>query len=334
VVKNIKKSDAGAESASVSAPKNIFLHLFAFVALYISAISFGSLLFGYIDRWFPDRLAPYLEHNGFSSSLRWSIAFLIIVYPLYLGSLWYLKKEFARFPALKESRVRKWLIYFTLFIAAVVMITDLVTLLYNFLGGEISIRFILKVAAVLFIAGIVFAYYFFDVRGKAVPNIRFFAWGVSALILLSVLYGFFIVGSPKTQRVRRFDQERSQHLQQIYYQVRNFWDTRYGLPATLEDIKKIDAFAVVPSDPETDTPYSYRILAENSFELCANFSLSNNGASSESDGSISKFMPVPPGRDPFNPYGDADKVLTHTAGENCFEFLLEYVPKEIKDALR
>jgi hypothetical protein len=91
---------------------------------------------------------------------------------------------------------------------------------------------------------------------------------------------------------------------------------------------------VVPSDPETDTPYSYRILAENSFELCANFSLSNNGASSESDGSISKFMPVPPGRDPFNPYGDADRVLTHTAGENCFEFLLEYVPKEIKDALR
>ena len=148
------------------------------------------------------------------------------------------------------------------------------------------------------------------------------------------MYGFFIVGSPQTQRLRRFDQERSQHLQQIYYQIRNFWDNRYGLPATVEDIRKLDAFAQIPNDPETDTPYSYRILAENSFELCANFSLSSEGESRENDGSISKSMPVPPpARDPFNPYGDADRVLTHTNGQNCFDFTLERVPKELREKI-
>ncbi|MDO8600465.1 MAG: DUF5671 domain-containing protein [bacterium] len=329
MAKQTSKNNMVHSAEAPSAPKNIFLHLFTFVALYISAVSFGSLVFGYIDRWFPDRLAPYLYNEGFSSSLRWSIASLIIVYPLYLFALRYLKQEFLRHPALEQSRIRKWLTYFTLFVAAVVIVTDLVTLLYNFLGGEISSRFILKVLAVLFIAGVIFAYYLFDIRGKAIPNVRVFAGVVSALVLFSVLYGFFIVGSPQTQRLRRFDQERSQHLQQIYYQVRNFWDMRLGLPATLEDIKKLDAFAQIPVDPETDAPYPYRIFTENSFELCATFSLPSG-----SDGeSTYKFTP-PPARDPFNPYGDSDKVLTHTEGNNCFDFTLERVPKEMRDVLQ
>lgn len=313
-----------------SAPKNIFLHLFTFVALYISAISFGSLLFGYINRWFPDRLAPYLQYDGFSSSLRWSIASLIIVYPLYLFALWYMKREFFRFPALEESRIRKWLTYFTLFVAAVAMVTDLVTLLYNFLGGEISARFILKVLAVLFVAGIIFVYYFFDVRGKTIPNARMFAIGVSALVALAVIYGFFIVGSPQTQRLRRFDQERSQHLQQIYYQVRNFWDMRYGLPASLDDIRKLDPFAEIPRDPENDTPYEYRITGENTFELCATFSLPSAGTIEQKNASI----PVP-ARDQFVRYdGFVDQLLSHSAGNNCYPIELTRVPKDIKDALQ
>lgn len=305
-----------------SAPKNIFLHLFAFIALYISAVSSGSLFFGYIDRWFPDRLAPYLQYDGFSPSLRWSIASLIIVYPLYLFAQWHMKREFSRYPMLAESRIRKWLTYFTLFIAAVIMVTDLITLLYNFLGGEISIRFILKVLTALFIAGVIFAYYLFDIRGRTIPYIKIFAGIISALVLFSIAYGFFIVGSPQTQRMRRFDQERSRHLQQIYYQVRNFWDTRYGFPATLEDIKKLDPFTEIPHDPITDTAYEYRVLAENSFELCANFSFP------------SQKLAHAPARDSIYPYDDIDKALTHTEGKNCFNFTLTRVPKEIKDALR
>lgn len=309
-----------------SAPKNIFLHLFAFVTLYISAISFGSLLFDYINRWFPDRLAPYYFNGDFSSSLRWAIASLVIVYPLYCAALWYMKREFSRYPELEASRIRKWLTYFTLFAAAVAMVTDLVTLLYNFLGGEISIRFILKVCAVLFIAGIVFIYYFFDVRRKAIPNARVFAIGVSALVALAVLYGFFLAGSPKTQRMKKFDEQRTQHLQQIYYQVRNFWDTRYGLPATIEDLKKLDPFGEIPRDPETDTQYEYRITGENLFELCATFNLSNT--------ENQKIGVLTPARDPFSQYDGFDRLFSHSAGKNCYPIELTRVPKEIKDALR
>lgn len=310
-----------------SAPKNIFLHLFAFVALYISAVSFGSLLFNYINRRFPDRLAPYYFYEGFSSSLRWAIASLVIVYPLYLIAVWYMKREFSRFPELEASRIRKWLTYFTLFAAAVAIITDLVTLLYNFLGGELSIRFVLKVLVVLFIAGIVFLYYLFDARGKAMPRVRIFAIGVSALVALAVIYGFYLAGSPQTQRLRKFDEQRTQHLHTIYYQVRNFWETRNGLPATLDDIKKLDPFTEIPRDPENDAPYEYHIIGENTYELCATFSLSNAVDAKKSG------VPAPV-REPFGQYDGFDRLLNHSAGRNCFPIELTRVPKEIKDAIR
>jgi hypothetical protein len=60
--------------------------------------------------------------------------------------------------------IRKWLIYFTLFAAALIIIGDLVTLLNRFLEGELTVRFLLKVLAVFFVAGSVFYYYLWDLR--------------------------------------------------------------------------------------------------------------------------------------------------------------------------
>jgi hypothetical protein len=60
--------------------------------------------------------------------------------------------------------VRKWLTYATLFIAASVLVADLSTLVFNLLGGELTMRFLLKVATVGIIAGAVFGYYLWDMR--------------------------------------------------------------------------------------------------------------------------------------------------------------------------
>src|SRR5438132_4874360 len=43
----------------------------------------------------------------------------------------------------------KWLIYLTLFVAALIIIGDLVSLIYNFLGGDVTIKFVLKALSVL-----------------------------------------------------------------------------------------------------------------------------------------------------------------------------------------
>ena len=62
------------------------------------------------------------------------------------------------------SPIRRWLTYFTLFVAAGFLIGDLTTLVYNVLGGEITIRFSLKVIVVGAIAGTIFGYYLRDLR--------------------------------------------------------------------------------------------------------------------------------------------------------------------------
>ncbi len=146
-------------------PKDVFLHLLAILTLYGSATAFLVIIFQYINIYFPDPITSgyyYLETAR--SAIRWSISVLIIVFPVYLLTSWFLNKNYSIEPEKRNLRVRKWLIYFTIFVAALIIIGDLVTLIYNLLGGELTTRFLLKVAAVFFVSASVFFYYFSDLR--------------------------------------------------------------------------------------------------------------------------------------------------------------------------
>ena len=147
-------------------PKDFFLHLLAIVTLYASAISFLTLVFQIVNVAFPDPISPegYYNVTSYYDRIRWSIATLVIVFPVYLWASWFLNKDYKKNPGKRDLRIRKWLIYFTLFAAALIIIGDLVTLINFFLQGELTIRFILKVLAVLFVAGSVFGYYLHDIK--------------------------------------------------------------------------------------------------------------------------------------------------------------------------
>lgn len=144
------------------AAREAFMYLVLFLCLYISAFSFGSLLFHFINRWIPDAIRFY--ESGDLSAVRMSVASLIVAFPLYLWLSSLLAAAIRRDPERKGSKVRKWLTYITLFIAAGVIIGDLITLLFNLLGGELTARFLLKVLTVLLIAGLIFGYYLWDLR--------------------------------------------------------------------------------------------------------------------------------------------------------------------------
>src|SRR5690349_10012648 len=62
--------------------REAFMYLLLFLCLYISAFSFGSLLFHFINRWIPDAIRPY--ENGDLSSVRMAVASLIVAFPVYL----------------------------------------------------------------------------------------------------------------------------------------------------------------------------------------------------------------------------------------------------------
>jgi hypothetical protein len=142
--------------------REAFLYLVLFTTLYLSAYHLGSLLFELINRAFPDVSMPY--GNGVSRSIRWSVASIVIAFPIFLLLSAKIGRELVQQPVKRQSAVRRWLTYLTLFVAAVVLICDLITLVDSVLGGEITARFILKVIVAGVIASAVFGYYLWDLR--------------------------------------------------------------------------------------------------------------------------------------------------------------------------
>ena len=142
--------------------RQAFLYLISFIALYITAFSFGTLLFQFINNAFPD---PIAFGRSFSeSSIRTALASIIVAFPLYLFLMRLLKKAEKKDPEQRQSKIRKWLAYLTLVIAAGIIIGDLITVLSGLLGGELSIRFALKALTVFVITGSIFGYYLRDLR--------------------------------------------------------------------------------------------------------------------------------------------------------------------------
>jgi Domain of unknown function (DUF5671) len=145
--------------------RDAFVYLVLFSTLGLSAYYFAALIFQLIDRTFLD---PALHPvGGFwgGDRIRWSIAVLVVSFPLYLYLTARTASEVATEPSKRASRVRKWLTYMTLFAAALVIIGDLVALIYQFLTGELSVRVALKILTVAIIAGAIFLYYLRSVQG-------------------------------------------------------------------------------------------------------------------------------------------------------------------------
>lgn len=144
--------------------REAFIYLVLFATLYISAISLNTLVFRLIERAFPDPADTAYMVQSADETIRWSIASVIIAFPVFLWVSRSVAKAIARDPNKRASRIRKWLTYLTLFGASMVLIVDLTALVYNLLGGDLTSRFLLKVLTAAVISGVIFVYYLWDLR--------------------------------------------------------------------------------------------------------------------------------------------------------------------------
>ena len=294
-----------------SSPKDVFMHLFAIILLYISAGSFLTLVFQLINYKFPDQLNHYFG----GGPIRWAIASLVVIFPVFLWASRFLERDLARNPDKGDLRIRKWLLYFTLFAAAGFIIGDLVTLIFNFLEGELTVRFLLKVLAVLVLAAGVFGYYLYSLRkksGEFSERAKIFVWVVIAIVVLAVILGFISAGSPFKQRLIKFDQQRINDLQILQNQIVNFWIQKNKLPKELDELRDSISGFVPPVDPETGAPYSFRATGDLSFELCAKFNLDSKKDTYYKGEYAYPAVPAGPYGEPMLDNWD------HGVGEHCF----------------
>jgi hypothetical protein len=152
--------------------REAFMYLVLFGTLYASAYNLGSLVFDFINLAFPD--AAQQSFAGYPQyvreSIRWSISWLIVAFPVFLYVSWLTERDIGRNPVKRASKVRRWLTYLTLFSAACALLADFATLVYNVLGGELTVRFVLKVVTVALVAGTAFVYYLRDLRHDEVES--------------------------------------------------------------------------------------------------------------------------------------------------------------------
>lgn len=139
--------------------RDAFLYLVMFSMLYLSVYHLGNLLFQFINLALPD-VTQYDTRAGQLGSVRFSIASLLIAWPLFLWLATRIQRQVLAEPVRRQSAIRKWLTWLTLAVAACVIAGDLIYLLFRLLSGELSLRFVLKVLVIGLLAGSSFAYYY------------------------------------------------------------------------------------------------------------------------------------------------------------------------------
>jgi hypothetical protein len=120
----------------------------------------------------------------------------------------------------------------------------------------------------------------------------------SALVIAvaAIVAGVIVVGTPAEGRMQRLDRVRAADLRGIMAAVDRYWRQYERLPASLRYVAADPRADVSVVDPATETEYGYRIVDDDSYELCAVFDLAS----------------IPERR-------ERGTFWLHDAGRNCFE---------------
>lgn len=262
-----------------SGAKDFFLHLGLIVSLYTSVIALVNLLFRIINIKFPQLDYSYYYNVG--SPVSMPVATLIVFFPLFLYFSHLVYRSYEQSAEKKELRIRKWLLYITLFIAGVVFAGDLVTVIYYFLDGrELTVGFLLKALTIFLVAGLVFVYYLKDIK-EGVQKASRKTWAIVAtlVVIISIILGFVALGSPKTQRMIREDGQTVQAVQSIESDIRYYVQNTGVLPTDLTTLYQ-SVYSFGNPSIYTDNEITYRVVDVDTFELCAMFNLPSQGISS------------------------------------------------------
>lgn len=148
--------------------RDAFLHLLTFGALYTWATSLILLFFTYFDFAFPDP-AWRTTHGAVlqaMSIIRAQLAIVFVAFPVFVVLWHFLLREVRHDPEKANSAIRRWLTYLSIFVGALTLSGDVMTLIYFLLEGQLTIRLLCKAAMLFLIAGGLVFYLLLTLRGE------------------------------------------------------------------------------------------------------------------------------------------------------------------------
>jgi hypothetical protein len=200
-----------------------------------------------------------------------------VAFPVFLYLSVVTERSVRQDPAKRRSQVRRWLMYLTTFVAASVLIGDVIALVYSALAGERTTRFVLKIATIALIGGLALLYYLSDLKledtrpSAAADRVRRPVTAFAIVIAVaSASAGLYAVGRPAEERMRRADDRRIDDLAAIEAAAAVYFKRHGRLPDSLDELGPEGGVKLERWDP-SGTDYEYRVTAPHAYELCATF---------------------------------------------------------------
>lgn len=139
-----------------------FQYVILFISLYVSAVSLRGILDHAVDKFIPDKLAR-VDYWG-ESLLRGYSAALLVSFPIFLVLFLISRRQVLDKPAIRNLRARKILIYITMVVAVIAIMTHSITIIYGLLGGVIKMNSFAHLGVTFLITGSIFFYLLNEVR--------------------------------------------------------------------------------------------------------------------------------------------------------------------------
>ena len=278
--------------------KDFFLNLGATISLYTVVITLVMLLFTIINVAYPQVVNGYVG----SSSISWPVAILFVFTPVLILLMWLLERQYKLEPERKTTGIHKWIMYATLFLAGLAMAGDLITVLYYFIDGqELNKAFLLKCLALLIVSSGLFGYYISDIREKLTHGTRIIWRAIAVLAVIGAIsWGFSVLGTPQTQRLYKYDDNKVSDLMNIDSAIQNYYGVNNLLPKNFDELATLNYY-INRVDSQSQKEYEYVVKSKLSYELCADF---NKEINNKTNVAVSY------------PYGGPS--WTHPAGRYCF----------------
>lgn len=143
---------------------------------------------------------------------------------------------------------------------------------------------------------------------------KIFIYSVIIFVIAVVVVGFFMIGSPQTERMRQLDMQRVNHLQLLQSHIVDYWENKNVLPEKLDLLNDSLRGVSVPRDPETNAEYGYMVNGPLSFSLCATFAYSSDSANV-----IAQPSPARLGSYPVKTGSGISDNWEHGVGTVCFD---------------
>ncbi len=277
--------------------KITFFYLLSLFGLVFTALMSGMIVFQIINKFIPEAI----NYSSYFSAeqLRFAISAVIIATPVYYWMTFLIQKSLKSEELSKESQLRKWMTYIIIFVASIVIIVSLIGIINNYLSGALTSKIALKILTTILISGTVLSYYLYDLKRTNFEKnvvVKIYFWSSLFFVLVVLVAGFLVTDSPAQVRKMKHDSQIVRSFDRARYAIEDYVRENKTLPKKISDM---DNFLMSDNRFKIGD-FEYKVVNQNTYELCADFETNNKDNSSL----VNRYI---------------EKEWLHDRGHQCFQ---------------